>query len=90
MLPPIPPQKPQVEELKLSEVRHKTIIKACQTMKARNISYILSFCSFLGGFDFLGVNTYPIFVNYKTQKHYAINTKSTFVTISKQTINSKH
>ena len=59
-------------------------------MTTPNISYIFLCWSFLDGFDFLGVNMYPIFVNYKTQRHYTINTKSTFITISKQTISSKH
>ena len=34
-------------------------------MKTPNISYILWSWPLLDGFDFLGVNMYSIFVNYK-------------------------
>jgi len=59
-------------------------------MEAPNISYILWGWPLLDGFDFLRVNMYPIFVVYKTLKHYTINTKSAFIYISKQTIFPKH
>ena len=59
-------------------------------MKAPNISYILWGWPLLDGFDFLEVNMYPIFVYYKTLKHYTIYTKSALIYISKQTIFPKH
>ena len=58
-------------------------------MKATDVPYILWHRPFLDGFDFVGVNMYPTFIDHKPKKDDTLYTESALVYVCIELMVSK-